>query len=42
MHNMSDIIEQYIKRLFEESNEDVVEIHRANITFAVLIAYHHS
>ncbi|MGU3218419.1 CtsR family transcriptional regulator [Staphylococcus aureus] len=26
MHNMSDIIEQYIKRLFEESNEDVVEI----------------
>ncbi|HAR3453504.1 TPA: CtsR family transcriptional regulator, partial [Staphylococcus aureus] len=24
MHNMSDIIEQYIKRLFEESNEDVV------------------
>ncbi|MDK7943884.1 CtsR family transcriptional regulator, partial [Staphylococcus epidermidis] len=22
MHNMSDIIEQYIKRLFEESNED--------------------
>lgn len=31
MHNMSDIIEQYIKRLFEESNEDVVEIQRANI-----------
>ena len=31
MHNMSDIIEQYIKKLFEESNEDVVEIQRANI-----------
>ncbi|MCT6543964.1 CtsR family transcriptional regulator, partial [Staphylococcus aureus] len=31
MHNMSDIIEQYIKRLFEESNVDVVEIQRANI-----------
>ena len=31
MHNMSDIIEQYIKRLFEESNEDVVENQRANI-----------
>ena len=26
MHNMSDIIEQYIKHLFEETNEDVVEI----------------
>ena len=26
MHNMSDIIEQYIKRLFEEADEDVVEI----------------
>ncbi|MFM9515508.1 CtsR family transcriptional regulator, partial [Listeria monocytogenes] len=24
MHNMSDIIEQYIKRLFEEADEDVV------------------
>ncbi|MPP21592.1 CtsR family transcriptional regulator, partial [Campylobacter jejuni] len=23
MHNMSDIIEQYIKHLFEETNEDV-------------------
>lgn len=31
MHNMSDIIEQYIKHLFEETNEDVVEIQRANI-----------
>ncbi|UXV42638.1 CtsR family transcriptional regulator [Staphylococcus simulans] len=31
MHNMSDIIEQYIKHLFEESNKDVVEIQRANI-----------
>lgn len=31
MHNMSDIIEQYIKQLFEESNQDVVEIQRANI-----------
>ena len=31
MHNMSDIIEQYIKQLFEEANEDVVEIQRANI-----------
>ena len=30
MH-MSDIIEQYIKQLFEESNEDMVEIQRANI-----------
>lgn len=28
---MSDIIEQYIKHLFEETNEDVVEIQRANI-----------
>ena len=28
---MSDIIEQYIKQLFEESNEDMVEIQRANI-----------
>ena len=31
MHNMSDIIEQYIKRLFEEADEDVVEIQRAHI-----------
>lgn len=31
MHNMSDIIEQYIKQLFEETKEDVVEIQRANI-----------
>ncbi len=31
MHNMSDIIEQYIKQLFEETNDDVVEIQRANI-----------
>lgn len=31
MHNMSDIIEQYIKRLFEDTNTDVVEIQRANI-----------
>ncbi|NWK85033.1 CtsR family transcriptional regulator [Staphylococcus sp. GSSP0090] len=31
MHNMSDIIEQYIKKLFEDTNEDVVEIQRANI-----------
>lgn len=31
MHNMSDIIEQYIKRLFEDTNEDVVEIQRATI-----------
>ena len=30
MH-MSDIIEQYIKRLFEEADEDVVEIQRAHI-----------
>ena len=28
MHNMSDIIEQYIKQLFEESNEDMVEIQK--------------
>lgn len=31
MHNMSDIIEQYIKQLFEEAQADVVEIQRANI-----------
>src|SRR5699024_10837744 len=31
MHNMSDIIEQYIKKIFEDTNEDVVEIQRANI-----------
>ncbi|WP_251518555.1 MULTISPECIES: CtsR family transcriptional regulator [Staphylococcus] len=31
MHNMSDIIEQYIKKLFEDANEDVVEIQRAHI-----------
>ncbi|EPE8671379.1 CtsR family transcriptional regulator [Staphylococcus pseudintermedius] len=31
MHNMSDIIEQYIKQLFEEAQDDVVEIQRANI-----------
>ncbi|AKS67891.1 CtsR family transcriptional regulator [Staphylococcus schleiferi] len=31
MHNMSDIIEQYIKKLFEEAQDDVVEIQRANI-----------
>ncbi len=31
MHNMSDIIEQYIKKLFEDSNEDAVEIQRAHI-----------
>ncbi|UUY79581.1 CtsR family transcriptional regulator [Staphylococcus saprophyticus] len=31
MHNMSDIIEQYIKKLFEDTNEDVVEIQRTNI-----------
>ena len=31
MHNMSDIIEQYIKQLFEDAGEDVVEIQRANI-----------
>lgn len=29
MHNMSDIIEQYIKQLFEESNEDMVEIQKS-------------
>ncbi|MCU5746704.1 CtsR family transcriptional regulator [Staphylococcus sp. SQ8-PEA] len=31
MHNMSDIIEAYIKRLFEDTDEDVVEIQRATI-----------
>ncbi|EKU47393.1 CtsR family transcriptional regulator [Staphylococcus massiliensis] len=31
MHNMSDIIEQYIKELFDKSNKDVVEIQRAHI-----------
>ena len=31
MHNMSDIIEQYIKQLFEDTDDDVVEIQRANI-----------
>lgn len=31
MHNMSDIIEQYIKQLFEDAGEDMVEIQRANI-----------
>lgn len=31
MNNMSDIIEQYIKQLFEETKDDVVEIQRANI-----------
>src|SRR5699024_4117333 len=31
MHNMSDIIEQDIKNLFEDTNEHVVEIQRTNI-----------
>ena len=31
MHNMSDIIEQYNKKLCEDTNEDVVEIQRTNI-----------
>ena len=31
MHNMSDIIEQYLKQLLEEAQGDVVEIKRAHI-----------
>lgn len=31
MHNMSDIIEQYLKQLLEEATDDVVEIKRAHI-----------
>ncbi len=37
MHNMSDIIEQYIKKLFEDTNEDVVEIQRANMRSALTV-----
>lgn len=31
MKNMSDIIEQYLKQLLEQANDDVVEIKRAHI-----------
>ncbi|RXK17722.1 CtsR family transcriptional regulator [Macrococcus sp. DPC7161] len=31
MHNMSDIIEQYLKELLEQASGDVVEIKRAHI-----------
>ncbi|ATD31719.1 CtsR family transcriptional regulator [Macrococcoides bohemicum] len=31
MHNMSDIIEQYLKQLLEEAQDDVVVIKRAHI-----------
>lgn len=31
MHNMSDIIEQYLKQLLAEAQDDVVEIKRAHI-----------
>lgn len=31
MHNMSDIIEQYLKQLLEEAQGEVVEIKRAHI-----------
>ena len=39
MHNMSDIIEQYIKHLFEETNEDVVEIQRKYCTTIRLCSF---
>ena len=31
MHNMSDIIEEYIKELFRQADQDAVEIKRAQI-----------